>query len=245
MPIRREANDRREMTSQMLFVEIFHVLEETIKLTFVYNTFDSYAVWIDNKEIIFLSEENFTDILKKPSFVTNKLFTQIKNPKGDILILPAGSTLPNFDQDTGCFYVLNYQYELMDEFAADIDLDNVCRQFLNAPYLWGGKNPFGIDCSGLTQIVTKILGKQIPRDANQQVNSGVNINFISDAVPGDLAFFDDEEGNIIHVGIILKNNEIIHASGKVRIDKIDQQGINNVELKKYTHKLRVIKRVLN
>ena len=179
--------------------------------TYTLSLHDALPIWIDNKEIIFLSEENFTDILKKPSFVTNKLFTQIKNPKGDILILPAGSTLPNFDQDTGCFYVLNYQYELMDEFAADIDLDNVCRQFLNAPYLWGGKNPFGIDCSGLTQIVTKILGKQIPRDANQQVNSGVNINFISDAVPGDLAFFDDEEGNIIHVGIILKNNEFLYT----------------------------------
>ena len=131
---------------------------------------------------------------------------KIKNPKGEILILPAGSTLPNFDQDTGCFYVLNYQYELMDEFAADIDLDNVCRQFLNAPYLWGGKNPFGIDCSGLTQIVTKILGKQIPRDANQQVNSGVNINFISDAVPGDLAFFDDEEDEEYEEYEELKNN---------------------------------------
>jgi hypothetical protein len=245
IPIRREANDRSEMISQMLFGETFQVLEETIKWTFVKNTFDGYTGWVDNKEITFLSEDNYNDINKNSFLITNKLFTQIKNQRNEILILPAGSTLPNFNQETRKFNILNNQYELLEEYSSDIDIDHVCRQFLNAPYLWGGKNPFGIDCSGFIQVITKIFGKQIPRDANQQVNSGENINFISDAVPGDFAFFDDQEGNIIHVGIILKNNEIIHASGKVRIDKIDQQGINNLDLKKYTHKLRVIKRVLN
>ena len=245
IPLRREPNERSEMTSQLLFGETFQVLEETIKWTFIKNTFDAYSGWVDNKEIIFLSEENYSDILKSSFLVTNKLFTKIKNLKDEVIIIPAGSTLPNFNRATRDFNILSNHYELIEEYNSDIDLDHVCKQFLNAPYLWGGKNPFGIDCSGFTQVITKIFGKQLPRDANQQVNSGENINFISDAIPGDLAFFDDEEGNIIHVGIILNNNEIIHASGKVRIDKIDQQGINNVDLKKYTHKLRVIKRVLN
>ena len=110
--------------------------------------------------------------------------------------------------------------------------------------MWGGKSPLGIDCSGFVQIIYKILGIKIPRDTNMQVLQGQTINFIGEITAGDLAFFDDEEGNIIHTGIILNQEEIIHASGKVRIDKFDHQGIFNREEKKYTYKLRVIKRLI-
>jgi cell wall-associated NlpC family hydrolase len=115
---------------------------------------------------------------------------------------------------------------------------------LNAPYLWGGKTPFGIDCSGFTQMVYKLNGYHLSRDASQQATQGEALSFIEESEPGDLAFFDNEEGNIIHVGIIMENNYIIHASGKVRVDRLDHLGIFNPETQKHTHKLRVIKKII-
>ena len=116
---------------------------------------------------------------------------------------------------------------------------------MNAPYLWGGKTPFGIDCSGLSQMVYKINGYKIPRDAKDQVNFGADLGFIEESKEGDLAFFDNDEGEIIHVGILLKNNFIIHASGYVKIDRIDQTGIYDLNKKKHTHKLRTIKNIID
>ena len=115
--------------------------------------------------------------------------------------------------------------------------------YLNAPYLWGGRSPLGIDCSGLTQMVYRLQGIDLPRDAYQQAEVGTTLSFIEESEPGDLAFFDNNEGKVIHVGIIMENNHIIHASGKVRIDSIDQQGIFNKNLGKHTHKLRLIKSI--
>ena len=116
--------------------------------------------------------------------------------------------------------------------------------FLNAPYLWGGKSPFGIDCSGFTQLVYKLNGYKLPRDSDQQVEMGHPLSFVDEAEPGDIAFFDNEAGKIVHVGILINNEKIIHASGRVRIDRFDHYGIHNSEVKGYTHHLRVIKRVL-
>ena len=116
--------------------------------------------------------------------------------------------------------------------------------YLNTPYLWGGRTTFGIDCSGFTQMIYRLYGKEIPRDAYQQAEIGTTLSFIEESEAGDLAFFDNNEGKIIHVGIILENNFIIHASGKVRIDRLDQQGIFNNEKRKHTHKLRIIKSII-
>jgi len=116
--------------------------------------------------------------------------------------------------------------------------------FLNAPYLWGGKTPFGIDCSGFTQMVYKLCGYKLLRDAGQQATQGEALSFIEESEPGDLAFFDNEEGVIVHVGIIMNDNYIIHAHGKIRIDRIDHSGIFNVDTQRHTHKLRVIKKII-
>lgn len=122
------------------------------------------------------------------------------------------------------------------------DLRSVVMEYVNVPYLWGGKSKCGIDCSGFTQQVYKRFGIKLPRDAYQQAELGEVVGFLLEVQPGDLAFFDNEEGKITHVGIMLGTDEIIHASGKVRIDKIDNQGIINTETLARTHKLRIIKR---
>jgi len=124
------------------------------------------------------------------------------------------------------------------------NLIKVASLYLNSPYLWGGKTPFGIDCSGLTQMIYRINGYRIPRDANQQSEFGDTLSFIDESEPGDLAFFDDKEGKITHVGMLLENNYILHAHGRVRIDGIDQTGIFNMEKQKHSHKLRIIKKIL-
>ena len=115
---------------------------------------------------------------------------------------------------------------------------------MNTPYLWGGKSPFGIDCSGFTQLVYKLCGYSLLRDAKDQATQGQVLSFIEESEPGDLAFFDNEDGAITHVGIIMNDYNIIHAHGKVRIDKLDHSGIYNVDSKIHTHKLRVIKKIL-
>lgn len=244
IPIRKEANDRSEMISQLLFGETFQIIEELKKWSFVKSTFDNYEGWIDNKSISYLTEEIYLQLNSNPVFITQNLSNTILNSQNEPTILPAGCTLPNFNSASKSFKINENNYILSGDLNIESsDIENLAKQYLNSPYLWGGKNPYGIDCSGFVQIIYKIKGIKIPRDSADQVKEGIIINFISDTKPGDLAFFDNEEGEITHVGIIMSKNEIIHSSGKVRIDKIDQQGIYNRELNKYTHKLRIIKRI--
>ena len=136
-------------------------------------------------------------------------------------------------------------HKLIKDFKNEgCSIEETARKYLNTPYLWGGKTPFGIDCSGFTHMVYKINGYKLYRDAKDQANQGKTLSFIEESEAGDLAFFNNDEGDIIHVGIILQNNHIIHASGKVRIDRIDHSGIYNVDTKMHTHKLRVIKKIV-
>ena len=142
--------------------------------------------------------------------------------------------------------LLNHEFEgssVQEKFAKD-NVINTALLYLNTPYLWGGKTPFGIDCSGFTQMVYKLSGHKLKRDASQQVEQGEALSFIEESEPGDLAFFDNAEGDITHVGIIMKDNYIIHAHGKVRIDRLDHTGIFNIHTSLHTHKLRVIKRII-
>jgi cell wall-associated NlpC family hydrolase len=116
--------------------------------------------------------------------------------------------------------------------------------FLNSAYLWGGRSIFGVDCSGFCQTVFRFIGIPLLRDAYQQASQGEAIGFLEETKLGDLAFFDNEEGRITHVGMLLDQDTIIHASGRVRMDTIDHLGIVNVDTGLHTHKLRIIKRML-
>jgi hypothetical protein len=167
-------------------------------------------------------------------------------PESKYMLLP-GSILPFYSNNK--FSIGHKEYNLEGNKIrmphADIDWKKAAMTFLKSPYLWGGKTPFGIDCSGFTQQVFRMCGIHLQRDAYQQATQGAVIENLSEAQPGDLAFFDNEKNRITHVGIILETNKIIHASGEVRIDKLDTQGIWNKDRNTYTHKLRNIQRIMS
>ncbi|MDY6801765.1 MAG: C40 family peptidase [Bacteroidota bacterium] len=246
IPVRKEPAEQSEQVTQILFGETFEIIEEQPRWVNIKLTFDQYEGWVDKKMVTYLTQESYHKIKNSPSYITKQYLTPIIDvDKNEIINLPPGCTLPNFNEKDNRFFIHQHNY-LKQENSPQNNLNviDLCKLFLNAPYLWGGKNILGIDCSGFVQVIYKILGIRLPRDASIQVNKGKTINFIGEITAGDLAFFDDEEGNIIHVGIILNKNEIIHASGKVRIDKFDHQGIFNRDEKIYTYKLRVIKRLI-
>lgn len=243
IPQRSDANDKAEMTNQILFGEHFKVLEIRKKWSKIRLSHDSYEGWICNKQWQEISEEDYKQLDKDVATITTDILDIITKEYQQPIVI--GSVLPFYKSGHA---LINEEMYKFDGLSTQGYVDkNKLRQnaliFLNAPYLWGGRSPLGIDCSGLTQIVYRLQGIDLPRDAYQQAKVGTTLSFIEESEVGDLAFFDDKEGKVIHVGIILEENHIIHASGKVRIDRIDQQGIFNTEIGKHTHKLRLIKSI--
>ena len=239
VPLRAEAADSSELVTQVLYGEVFKVLESRKKWSRIRLAFDGYESWIDNKQFLFIEEENYNDISTQTPIVCEDLVDMVSTKDKQMLSIVMGSSLNGLA-------ILNHDFEgssVEAKFAKD-NLINTALLYLNTPYLWGGKTPFGIDCSGFTQMVYKLNGYRLKRDASQQVEQGEALSFIEESEPGDLAFFDNAEGDITHVGIIMKDNYIIHAHGKVRIDRLDHTGIFNIQTSLHTHKLRVIKRII-
>lgn len=248
IPVRFADNDCSEMTSQLLFGQQIEILEISEKGYRIKNLEDNYEGWIGFKT---LNKKHFTE---KPTETHNFKPTKtafivcFKTSSVEKIILPGGSLLPPIQNDQ--FELLGEIYHLAQfkpEFSKT-DLGTfaveLAQQYYNSPYLWGGKSIFGIDCSGLTQVIFSMIGKNLPRDASQQVELGEVVDFLSEVKTGDLAFFENEEGKIIHVGILVNSHQIIHASGSVKKEIIDSQGIISSQTGEYTHKLRVIKRVM-
>lgn len=246
VPLRLEPSDKSEQISQLIFGEPVKILERKEKWILVQNLLDSYEGWMDPKQLISL-EKKPTQSLKSTVFATS-MDAKVEKADGEWFPINPGSELCAFNG--GTFNVAEKKYNFRGRAAAANSIspkDKVgeyARLYLGAPYQWGGRSLMGIDCSGFVQNVYKMLGLPMKRDAYQQAEQGNIVNFFEEAVEGDLAFFDNEEGRIIHVGIILEDNKVIHAAGEVRIDSLDHQGIFNAELKKYTHKLRIIRRVI-
>ncbi|MBK7268756.1 MAG: C40 family peptidase [Flavobacteriales bacterium] len=164
------------------------------------------------------------------------------------VLLPYGAVLPFYQQGSILWQDRRVPVNAVTNVSADGEradlIDAYMHPFLGAPYLWGGRTPTGVDCSGLTQMLFMLMGIYLPRDAYQQAEEGDPVELVDLAEPGDLAFFDNAEGRITHVGIVLPERRILHASGRVRIDALDQEGIFDAEQGKYSHKLRLVKRVL-
>ena len=243
VPLRLEPSDRSEMTSQVLFGEHFKILEQTAKWSRIRLAFDNYEGWIDNKQFAQISSLQYNHLDNVPGVLNADLIEYITSSSGQLMPVPIGASLSFLDDS-----LINTDGFIFEGLRTTGIKDKkmllqTAFMYLNAPYLWGGKTPFGIDCSGFTQMVYKLNGYQLLRDASQQATQGEALSFIEETEPGDLAFFDNEEWRIIHVGIIMEDNYIIHAHGKVRVDRLDHLGIYNNDSRRHTHKLRVIKKI--
>ncbi|MDO9183886.1 MAG: C40 family peptidase [Bacteriovorax sp.] len=244
IPLRFEPSDKSEIVSQVLFGEHFEILEQFKQWARIKMQYDGYEGWVDSKQFQPISESNFNQLSEDAIILNADLIEYITAPNNLLIPIPLASSLSFLNHSE--INTVNFDFEgtKISGIKPKKELINTAFMYLNAPYLWGGKTPFGIDCSGFTQMVYKLNGYKLLRDASQQATQGEPLSFIEESEPGDLAFFDNDEGNIIHVGIIMENNYIIHASGKVRIDRLDHLGIYNAEINKHTHKLRVIKKII-
>lgn len=239
VPLRNEPTDTSELVSQVLYGDIFKILEQRKNWSKIRLAFDKYEGWIDNKQLLEITEEQYQQLHKESLKLSIDLVEFIEDNNQQLHPILLGSSLNGLS-------ILNHKHDgsVVAGKKAKENLIKTAFLYLNSPYLWGGKTPFGIDCSGFTQMVYKLNGYKLLRDASQQATQGDPLSFIEESEPGDLAFFDNNEGIITHVGIIMSDNYIIHAHGKVRIDRLDHSGIYNVDSKTHTHKLRVIKKVI-
>lgn len=242
VPLRSGPSHKTEMLSQVLFGEKYKVVSRAGTWTKVETCFDNYAGWIDDAHIQHSMVADAT-----PGMVLNRSLLCHKSDKTK-LVLEAGCEIFEPDFKSGTFKAGNNIYtafELNESYITCSDqFGDLALRYINSPYIWGGRIPSGIDCSGLTQLVYKIKGISLPRDSWKQAETGTAIDFIDQAETGDLVFFDNDRGKISHVGMILSKGLVIHASGRVRVDSIDHMGIYKQEIGGYSHKLRMIRRIV-
>ena len=223
-PMRAEVSEKSEMTSQILYGETCEIIKTEGLYSKIKMDFDGYEGWV-----------NSSVLKKENSEISKNLVTQ----NYGVFDLPDGRNLLSLGSEVA-FETENF----VNNNNIRESLVESAKKFINVPYLWGGRSYFGIDCSALVQLVYKIHGIALPRDADKQAELGEARDFVEESEPGDLAFFEDETGFISHVGLVLSPFELIHASGKVRIDSLDFSGIYNAEKNKHTHKLRMVKTVI-
>lgn len=229
--VRKEPSHDSELVTELLFNDLYQVIEDGKDWLKIKMNYDGYEGWISRKQHADIQQVDYEELKCKPYRVVN-------NPVEvyDGKFLTFGTTVfDNHNQNQN--HNQNKNPELNEMISNGL-------QLLGVPYRWGGRTVFGIDCSGFVQLCAKSIGIKLPRDASQQVKCGNDVYFLVEAQPGDLAFFENEEHHIVHVGIIIGGEKILHASGNVRIDHIDQTGIFNEELGKHTHFLAAIKRIV-
>ncbi|MDQ3101964.1 MAG: C40 family peptidase [Bacteroidota bacterium] len=246
VPVRKDANDRSEMVTQWLFGETAEIMEKNDKWTRLQFDHDGYEGWVSNNQIAPCTTPNFDPDLR----VMNQ-HTVVDLGERQVL-MPYGGVLPFYDSGHILWQDRRVPVNAVTNRSVTGDraelIDIYLHPFLGAPYLWGGRTPAGVDCSGLVQMIFMLMGIYLARDASAQADEGDEVTSLDQAVPGDLAFFGNEEGKITHVGIVLQRIGeegafIAHASGRVRIDRLDDQGIFNAEEQSRTHMLRAIRRV--
>lgn len=244
-PVRLKPNHSKEMVNQLLFGETVKVLKERGDLWVkIRSLHDNYEGWMTTSLLVPVEEERANMM---SMYATSELLSSLT--AGDkVFNVPAGSSLPLFDGEKGMIGDLEYSfpgpYCKTDEQKPGPELlRQLAMPWLNAPYLWGGRTPLGVDCSGFVQVIYKLMGIDLPRDAWQQAQEGKAVKKFSEAQAGDLVFFDRGE-EIVHVGILIGNDQMIHASGKVKIDTINKKGLTDPVTGKRTLRLEAIRRIL-
>ncbi len=246
IPVMENASDKSQMVNQLLFGDRVQLVDMFDRWMMIENEEDGSEGWVDSQQIFTLQADS--PLMEKPlnDFYLADAVT-IARHKGKPVYLTLGSRLPAWNGQQmnvdGNIFTFDTPPKLYTGKKNAAQLAEIAKQFLGSPWFLGGRSIFGMDCSGFTQIVFKIAGIKLPRSSSNQALQGETVNFIHESRKGDLAFFEDDEGKIVHVGILLGESKIIHAYGRVQIDTIDHEGIYNETLRKYTHKLRIIKRM--
>ncbi len=245
VPLRAEPNHKSEQVSQLLFAEKVFLVEEYNQWLKVETEYDQYLGFAELKMLVPDNSSQSND--KEPLLLVASTLGKARATES-MLNLVMGCTLPQYSAGKFMFSGQIFQYEgdvnAAHSVPAHDTLIMYALKYLQAPYLWGGRTPFGIDCSGFVQMAYKFCNYKLPRDASQQATKGIRLDKGDTKMKGDLAFFHNEKGNITHVGIMLDSNRIIHASGKVRIDTLNENGIYNHETSQTTHSLSHIQRIL-
>ena len=227
IPVRIDSTSKSELVTQIIYGEFFKVIKNNEKWFYIESIDDNYKGWINHSQFKEISKFDFKKLKKTEPVILNNLFSEVDTENGKMSITIGSKISSSF--------VLNHKLKLKTNCKNSI-IENSMK-FLNSPYLWGGRTPLGIDCSGFTQQVYKLAGYQLLRDANQQAEQGKEIK-LKNSKPGDLAFFG--KNKVTHVGILLNNNKIIHAFGSIRIDYLNEIGILNSDSNNLTHHLKKI-----
>lgn len=248
VPVRKEASDVAEQRTQLLFGDHYEVLSlsKDKRWLQIRIAFDQFEGWLEAKQHHSISKDYFDQINLADFKITTEITSWIlykKNPlsivMGSIVPISASELFKMEEQ-----FAFNGESKSLGQRRDFEYLRSIALRYLHSPYQWGGKSPFGIDAAAFTQMVFKIAGYSLQREAAQQMQQGKMVKGFSDAKPGDLAFFHDKSENDIHVGIVLDDDKIIHASGRVRIDHFMEEGILNPETKIYTHSFKLLRRIL-
>lgn len=248
VPIRNSSSHKSEMISQLLFGEMVEVLEKKGRQwTRVRCQEDNFVGWVSTHQLEEITPSEFQSYQNQFAFVLDLLHPAQRDDA--FIPLSLGARLPNFDGMRFTIGTQTYSFTGQAVFPEDLVAQpqlilKIARKYLHAPMLWGGRSPFGLDSAGLVQVVYRMAGQQLPREAYQQVLEGESVDFVEQAYAGDLAFFENQAGRITHTGILFPDNQVLHVYGKVRLDRLDHYGIYHTELKRYTHRLRIVKRVL-
>lgn len=256
IPLRSEPSEKAEMVTQILFGQLFRLIDSSEEWSRVEILDDTYSGWCTTKMLQFLPEEVYLKISQLKYHTLDEPLTKCSPVSSDneSMYLPAGSHLYIYDETNEQyikFVIWRVSGEIIKSEIWKTEYSpkqiphqpvNVALKFLNAPYLWGGKSICGIDCSGLVQVAYLLSGVNIGRDASDQAKCGDIIDSVNDALPGDLAFFINSKGLVSHVGICMGQGLIIHSSGSVRIDFLDKRGIFN-KSGQYTHELKFVRRI--
>jgi len=240
IPVRALADDTSEMHTQLLYGDTFTILEKRKEWSRLRIAFDGCEGWISNRQYLPISEQAFeSTTANDPSCFSSDLISFSTNEQALLIPVLLGSSVAQ-----ASLMGHHFEGETTHGRTTKSAMVETALLYLHAPYLWGGKTPFGIDSPGLTQMVYRIHGHKLLRLAADQATQGEALSFIEESEAGDLAFFDNKDGVIDHVGLIMNDNYIIHAYGKVRIDRLDHTGIFNTETGRYSHPLRVIKKIV-